>query len=1055
MKHFDTVKYTLVYTLLFLLLPSVHYAQRKEVQQSMSFETFNQGMWGPGNAPGINNTFEIFPEYAIDLPFDTRDVTILTIEGLEFGAGIDGFVKLGIGPFQFVIEGFEFGSIDVNYPTELTIDVPADGSFNSGETISILSDFRAGAGAELITRYPNADDARIALELGLLFDMDMGFTACLIDCLPRVSIFDLVQPAGAPSPLLDKDLKFFEVTLSEMTYICPTAPSFQCVEPGISVPPTFKVDVSNGLFKAEARLPNVQTTSMLIGNKVLEATGEDPYITTRLDVIKLIQSFQIPALTQVLQAVNSERTLFKIKDFASNDVRLRVTWVLLDVDLAVPITHKQEFVFEPSIITRLDFPDTVGFEVRSATARDKIGRGVSFEYTVGDNVSIDFPCTYEFMDVIATHKLKNQFSNKTLDNIGLNLEVTALTFGILIDPFIIIPEVCIPIPLAGDVCVGPIGTPAIDESVTLVPTKSIELISQDFPPYIDRTWELGGFRDTTLAPFRIQPRRQQVAFATTGVECYDDATGTITTTFPGASTPVQYEWSFGSTDQSPVNVPGGTHNVKITDANECVLFESVRIQQPELLEAEIFATNIACDGAAEADIMLDVSGGTGAYTYRWSVPGETSSSLRDRGAGTCSVEITDANNCMVEKTITITAPEPLVVEIFNPLEPSCTGAGDGALDLFVGGGTPPYSFLWSNGQIGKSIDELPSGDYRVTVTDVNGCTLSDNITLGEPNPLQANVVTTADVTCFSEANGGLAVFAQGGTPPYQYTWFNEDVTLGAATTAIDNLASGFYTVEVIDSKGCRVTIDRVVNQPLAPLRATMTPTHVTCLENNDGSIDLTVEGGTPPYRYAWSNGARSEDITNLTAGVYEVLVIDNNNCSVGTKTLVITPNEITPSTRVSNVSCLDQQDASIEVTAIRGGFEPYTVEWSTGATGMSIEGLAEGSYSVIIRDNVGCTYEETFDISVNEVACLFIPTSFSPNGDDINDTWVIRNIELYPSVELRVFNRWGQDVYQNVGYSTPWDGRYRGGLLEPGTYYYIIDLKDGSSLFKGSLSILQ
>ena len=1051
------MKYTLGYIgLVFVLLSPEVCAQRKTVTQLVEFNTINQGMWGPGNAPGINNTFEIFPEYTLDLPFDTRDATIFEFEGLEFGAGIDGFIKLGLGPFQFVIEGFELGSVDVNYPAEITIDVPDDGSFNAGETINLFSDFTARTGAEIITRYPSAANARVALELGMFFDMDLGFTACLVDCLPRISIFEVAGALGAPSPLIDRDFKFFEVTLSEMTFVCPDAPSFQCVEPGIGNPPSYSFTDSRNIFEASAELPFVETTSEIVGNRVLVARGEHAYVRNTVKVIPLIIAFELPVVSQVLRLVNSDLTLFTIQDFVGNDVSLTVTWVLLNVDLVVPITHKQEFIFNPQVRTTLDFDDTVGYVVKSAAGRDQVGRGTSFQYVVGDEVDIDFPCTYEFMDVVATHAIENEFSNKTNDNIALQIEFDALTFGVQIDPFIIIPEICIPIPFVGDQCVGPIGTPAINEEIgPLVPSEEIVLIEQDFPPYIDRTWELGGFRDTTLAPFRIQPRRQQVTFATTDVECHDDATGTITTTFPDASAPLQYEWSFGSTDQSPVNVLGGTHNVKITDANECVRFESVTIQQPEPLEADIFATNISCDGAAEADIMLDVTGGTGAYSYRWNIPGETSAGLVGRGAGTYTVEITDVNNCRIEKTITITEPGPLVVEIFNPQEPSCAGGGDGALDLFVGGGTPPYSFLWSNGQIGRSIDELPAGNYDVLVTDVNGCTIRDNIILDEPSELQANLVTTADVTCFSEANGGLSVFVQGGTPPYQYTWFNEDVTLGATNTAIDNLASGFYTVEVVDSKGCRIVMDRVINQPVAPLKATMTPTHVSCRETNDGAIDLTVEGGTPPYRYAWSNGAQSEDISNLMAGVYEVLVTDDNNCTVGSKTLVITPTEITPRIEVSNVSCQDQQDASIEVTAIEGGFGPYTVEWSTGATGRLVEGLAQGSYAVTIRDNTGCTYEEVFDISVNDVACLFIPSSFSPNGDDINDTWVIRNIELYPNVELRVFNRWGLDVFQDIGYSEPWDGTYRGNPLEPGTYYYVIDLNDGSPLYKGPLSLLQ
>ncbi len=1053
------VKHIFTYVVLLLLCTGA-LAQRKVVDQTAEFNTFNQGMWGPGNAPGINNTFEIFPEYSIRLPFDTRDFTILTIEGLKFGAGIDGFFEFGIGPFQFVIEGFELGSVDVNYPSTVSIDVPQDGSFNAGETINILSDFNANPGARIVTRYPSAENARIALELGLLFDADIGFTACLAGCLPRLSVFDVFNVIGTrPQPLLDQDFKFFEITLDEITYICdafdPLAPedAFQCTVPGVGNPPSYSFTDSKNIFTADAELPFVQTTSQIVGNRVLVATGEHAYVNNSVNVISLIAL--IPVVKPFAQVIEGSVDLLTVKDFVGNDVSVTVSWALVRIALEVPITHKQRFVFEPEIVTTLEFPDTVTYVVKSQTKGDISGRGPTLEYQIGDEVNVDFPCEYEFMDVTATHRIINDFSNKTNDNIKLQLTVEALDFGLHVDPFIIIPRICIPIPFADDLCVGPVGTPPLDiDPDPLWTPDPIVLIDQDFPPYIDRTWELANFNDVEAPLFRLEPREAQVNFATTDVVCFGESTATITTDFPNATEPVQYEWSFGSTSKSPVNVPGGKHEVKITDARECILFESVTIGQPEELTAEISATDISCTGATEADINLVVEGGTGPYTFLWNTSA-TSPGLVDQVAGTYSVTITDDNGCSIERSITIEQPTDLVVRIFNPVEPSCAGASDGSLDLFVDGGTPPYSFLWSNGQIGQSIDELPAGNYSVEVTDVNRCTLVDNITLSQPAALQAAVSTTADVSCFSEANGGLTVLAQGGTPPYEYTWYNKDITLGAKSTSIDNLASGFYSVEVLDSKGCRIVIDRVVNQPLAPLQASMIPTHVTCSGNNDGAIDLIVEGGTPPYRYLWSNGATAEDVSNLAEGAYEVLVTDDNDCTVGTKTLVITPREIVPSLIISDVSCQDQEDASIEIRAIRGGFEPYTVQWSTGSTDMMIEALAEGSYGVTITDDEGCVFQETIDITKNDITCLFIPNSFSPNGDDINDTWKIRNIELYPSVQLRVFNRWGVNVFENTGYERPWDGMFQGRQLEPGTYYYIIDLKDGSPLYTGPLSILQ
>ncbi len=663
-----------IYIATFILLMGFQVVgQRKVVNQSASFSTVNQNMWGSGAAPGINTTLEIFPEYKQKLPFDTRDFTILEFEGLEFGAGIDGFVEFGVGPFQFVIEGFTLGEVDVNYPTNVSIDLPADNSFNSGETIIIKSSFQASPGAELITRYPSAAAARVALELGLLFDADLGLTGCLIDCLPRLAIV----PAHT-DPILDQDFKFFEVTLSELTYICEDPTSmplpFQCTLSS-GGPPWAFTDPKD-IFTAEAELPFVVTNSQIVGLTDLQATGEHTYVNNSLNVIKLIGL--IPVVAPFAEAIEGSRDIVTVTDVVGNSVSVTVSWVLVRITLNIPITHKQEFDFKPEIVTRLTFPDTVEYVVHSKTNGDQPGRAPFLEYQIGDSVSVNFPCEYDYMDVYATHRINNQFSNKTNDNIGLNLKFEALEFGLHIDPFIIIPEICIPIPFSDDLCVGPVGTPEVDETFgPLIDPDPIVLLDQDFPAYVDRDWELQGFSEFVVAqPFRLEPRKTTVDFVMTNIDCFGETTGTITTNFLNATEPVSYEWSFGSTAKSPTNVPAGTHQVKITDARGCVRFETAIITQPEIIEAQISATEITCDGVGESDISLVVEGGSGNYTFLWNT-GDTTPSLIDQQAGVYDVTISDDNGCSIQKSITVDQPSQLVVEIFNPLEPSCNGGSDG------------------------------------------------------------------------------------------------------------------------------------------------------------------------------------------------------------------------------------------------------------------------------------------------------------------------------------------------------------------------------------------
>jgi gliding motility-associated-like protein len=215
---------------------------------------------------------------------------------------------------------------------------------------------------------------------------------------------------------------------------------------------------------------------------------------------------------------------------------------------------------------------------------------------------------------------------------------------------------------------------------------------------------------------------------------------------------------------------------------------------------------------------------------------------------------------------------------------------------------------------------------------------------------------------------------------------------------------------------------------------------------------LTVSGGSPPYTYNWSNGANTQNISGLANDVYEVEINDVNGCKYKTKTLLVAPPVINASTKVHNISCSELKDGSIEIVDIVGGIPPYIVEFFNGTTGLTLEDLDAGVYNYSITDKSGCAVSKQFEIYESNKACLFIPSAFSPNGDGINDTWEIKNIEIYPDASVRVFSRWNIDVFRAATYR-PWDGYYNGNLVEPGVYYYAVDLHDGSEARTGTLVV--
>ncbi|MEJ8820312.1 hypothetical protein, partial [Lacibacter sp. H407] len=191
-----------------------------------------------------------------------------------------------------------------------------------------------------------------------------------------------------------------------------------------------------------------------------------------------------------------------------------------------------------------------------------------------------------------------------------------------------------------------------------------------------------------------------------------------------------------------------------------------------------------------------------------------------------------------------------------PTHALCFG-GNGSVNLTVSGGTAPYSFLWNTGATTEDLASVPAGAYSVTVTDANGCTETANATVNQPTDVTANAVPT-HALCFG-GNGSVNLTVGGGTPPYTFLW-----NTGATTEDLASVPAGAYSVTVTDANGCTETANATVNQP-TDVTANAVPTHALCFGGN-GSVNLTVGGGTPPYTFLWNTGATTEDLASVPAG---------------------------------------------------------------------------------------------------------------------------------------------------------------------------------------------
>jgi hypothetical protein len=283
-------------------------------------------------------------------------------------------------------------------------------------------------------------------------------------------------------------------------------------------------------------------------------------------------------------------------------------------------------------------------------------------------------------------------------------------------------------------------------------------------------------------------------------------------------------------------------------------------------------TSPNCNGGLGSS-DLTVSGGDGPYTYLWS-SGSTAQDLINEVGGTYWVDVTDANGCLVSDTITITEPAALTASIIGT-NVDCFGNATGEADLSVGGGTPPYTYLWSTTSTSQDLTGLTSGFYSVTVTDNNGCTAAANVNITEPTAMLSFITNSTNVDCFAACNGNATVGATGGTPAYSYQW---DSGAGNQTTATaTGLCAGTYTVIVTDGNGCTSTNNITITQPTAIITSTST-TDATCA-TGDGTATVTASGGTPAYTYSWSSGGTGTTETGLMGGNYTITVTDANGCT--------------------------------------------------------------------------------------------------------------------------------------------------------------------------------
>ncbi len=494
--------------------------------------------------------------------------------------------------------------------------------------------------------------------------------------------------------------------------------------------------------------------------------------------------------------------------------------------------------------------------------------------------------------------------------------------------------------------------------------------------------------------------------------CSGQANGEIhLTNFSGyGEPPYTFTWSDGVTaDSSRTGLPASPYGVTITAIDgdgTCSRHFKVDLDAKDSASIEGEVINASCSAAADGNIGISVSGpGESSYDMLWST-GETEKNISGLVPGTYTVTVTGFDICPTVASFTVETEPFEINETVN--NATCSYNADGSIQLSIVGNSEGYIYNWSNeGSLSSFNGNLEPGSYSVIVTstDNEDCVLSETYEVG-PDPIVVSYSST-DVTCYEESDGTITMDISGGTPPYSHSWSNEQIGPN-----LINLPAGTYTDTILDAEQCTTNWTLITIEEPLPITVTsgLQITGESCEGSADGSIDLAISGGTPPYSYNWDNGSTTQDISGLTAGEYAVTITDAADCEAEESFDVGSLPEIEVScTALAADSSQVYNTGKLQVQ-VSGGSPPYIVNWVLNERpdfngtqdgvddDLLVDSLYSGNYSVVVTDTKGCN--SSCSVLVGEVFRVKEDSDFIVEFDERASSEVIE--AFVDSMEAKV-----------------------------------------------------
>lgn len=470
----------------------------------------------------------------------------------------------------------------------------------------------------------------------------------------------------------------------------------------------------------------------------------------------------------------------------------------------------------------------------------------------------------------------------------------------------------------------------------------------------------------------------QTAF--TPPSCHNGTNASAWVTVVNSLPPLSYKWNDpqGQVLDTAYQLSPGLWQVYITNGKGCKDTLSVTIPNPDSIQLGRVVGPPQCTGSSEGMITVVIQGGgTAPFTYLWSDPlNQKTATATQLGPGTYTVTVTDANGCTQSISGSVVEIPGLTVNLTSQ-PATCQNSNDGSLTPIITNGMAPFSFLWNNPSASTDsiLTNTNTGIWRVTVTDVNGCTGAASGSITSNNDLLITSIIINQPKCNGENSGSLYANVFGGSPAYQYTWSD---SFGQTSNPAINLPAGQYSVTVTDMEGCTATADTSITET-PPIDGTFTIQDVTCKGESTGSAILSLSGGLPPYSYLWNtNPIQTTAVaTGLGFGIYTVTVTDTNQCTWTSAVTISEPIEALQSFTLQTVAGCAGASGNVLFAGSSGGTGTnMQFFWSNGDQNAVISNVMAGSYTVTITDEVGCTSVST--ILANDLLPIQISLAGNP-----------------------------------------------------------------------------